>query len=138
MESVQVIENLSLEDIKVKYLSCKEQYGEQVAFFEVSDEESKQMFKGVEDKASDGVKMPYFNSTNSDALVLKVKAKFIKDFGVLAQQYNYHMTVNLEGYNFNNTKGYYAKIPKISRIVSRQQQDMTHAMNSLDRSFVDI
>ena len=42
-EQVEQIENLSLEDIKVKYLSCKDLYGEQVAFFEVSDEESKQM-----------------------------------------------------------------------------------------------
>ena len=136
MEQVEQIFNLSLAGIKAKYLSCKEQYGDQVAYFEVSDEASKQSLKRVQDKAEDGVKMPYFNSTNSDALVLRVKAKHIKGFDGTKSEYN--MTVNLEGYNFNDHKVYYAKITKIRKITSRQQQNMAHAMNSLDRSFVDI
>ena len=87
---------------------------------------------GVEEKACDGVKMPYFNSTNSDALVLKVKAKFIKGFDKLVTKSEYNMTVNLEAYNFNDTKGYYAKINKIGRIVSRQQRELAVLVNDFN------
>ena len=138
MEQVEQIESLILRNVKAKYLSCKEQYGDQVAFFEVSDEASKQSFKRVQDRADDGVKMPYFNSTNSDALVLRVKAKHIKGFD--GSKGDYNMIVNLEGYNFNDNKGYYAKIDKIRKITSRQQQDMAQAWSSLDPdpSLVDM
>ena len=71
------MESLSLHNAKVKYISCKEQFDQQYAFFVIDHEKTKEEFKKVADKYA-GVKLPFFVSETTGDYILKVSAKHIR------------------------------------------------------------
>ena len=107
------MESLSLHNAKVKYISCKEQFDQQYAFFAIEHEKTKEEFKKVSEKYP-GVKLPFFLSETTGDYILKVNAKRITDFDALVLKDTYKANVSLAGYSFNDNKGFYAKIDKIS------------------------
>ena len=122
------MESLSLHNAKVKYISCKEQFDQQYAFFVIDHEKTKEEFKKVLEKYP-GVKLPFFVSETTGDYILKVSAKHITGFSDLVLQDTYKVNVSMAGYSFNNNKGFYAKIDRLSPTTYNKTGDIQKIIN---------
>jgi len=113
------MESLSLHNAKVKYISCKEQFDQQYAYFVIDHEKTKEEFKKVLEKYP-GVKLPFFVSETTGDYILKVSAKRIAGFSDLVLHDTYKANVSMAGYSFNDNKGFYAQQPTTKWEISKR------------------
>ena len=85
-----------------------------ISFFCFSAREISDAFNGKPASAARAKETLFFLSETTGDYILKVNAKRITDFDALVLKDTYKANVSLAGYSFNDNKGFYAKIDKIS------------------------
>ena len=125
------IENIALNSAKVKFISCKEQFNQQYAYFVIDHEKTKEEFKKVIEQYPD-LKMPFFVSDDSGDYILKVKTRFIPGFDGLMLKNQYKANISLNGYSMDGMKGMYAKMEKIGPTIYNKINTPQKVINICD------
>lgn len=79
---------------KVKYISCKDQFNQQYAYFVIDHEKTKDEFNKVIEQHPD-LKMPFFVSDSTGDYILKVKTRFVQGFDDLVVKTQYKANIIL-------------------------------------------
>ena len=115
------INKIIINDLLVEYLSTKEYYGNDVAYFKIVDTSYKNKLKPIFSVVEEDMKMPTWQGDNG-LYILKVKEKFINYFNDLVKNSMYKVDIDFEMYNLETDdkqiRGYYAKLPKVVHALS--------------------
>jgi hypothetical protein len=105
---MEKFDGFSFNNAKLKYISCKEQYDQQYAYFVIDHEKTKEEFKKIQETYL-GVKLPFFVSDTTGDYILKVNAKKISNFDELVLKEQYKATVSMAGYIMNDSQGLFVR-----------------------------
>ena len=107
---------VTVNDLLVEYLTTKEYYGSDTAYFKIIDPGYKNKLKPIFSVVEEDMKMPTWQGDNG-LYILKVKDRFINYFNDLVRNNMYTVDIDFEMYNLETNdkqiRGYYAKLPKV-------------------------
>ena len=110
------VNKIIINDLLVEYLTTKQYYGNDVAYFKIVDTGYKNKLKPIFSVVEEDMKMPTWQGDNG-LYILKVKDKFINYFNDLVKNNLYNVDIDFEMYNLETEdkqiRGYYAKLPKV-------------------------
>ena len=122
---------VGLNSAKVKYMSCKEQFNQQYAYFVIDHEKTKDELRKIIEQHPD-LNMPCFVSDSTGDYILKVKTRFVQGFDDLVVKAQYKANINLNGYIMDGMKGMYAKIEKITPTIYNRHNALQQIINICD------
>ena len=110
------VNKILINDLFVEYLTTKQYYGNDVAYFKIVDIGFKNKLKPIFSVVEEDMKMPTWRGDNG-LYILKVKDKFINYFNDLVKNNLYNVDIDFEMYNLEiedkQIRGYYAKLQKV-------------------------
>ena len=110
------VNKIIINDLLVEYLTTKEYYGSDTAYFKIIDPGYKNKLKPIFSVVEEDMKMPTWQGDNG-LYIPKVEDRFINYFNDLVRNNMYTVDIDFEMYNLETNdkqiRGYYAKLPKV-------------------------
>ena len=114
---------VEVNNLTVEFLSKKKNdYGAEICYMKVVDKEGKKKMKSLTCLHDEGIRMPYWVTSDKQEMILKCKDKFCGCIEPLEQGRLCSIDAEFERYSIdreNETpiKGYYMKVPQMKAII---------------------
>ena len=119
---------VEVNSLMVEFLSKKENYYGEICYMKVVDKDMKKKMKPITVLDDEGMRMPYWVTSDKQEMILKCKDKVCGCIEPLEQGRLYSIDAEFESYciekeNEESVKGYYLKVPQMKAFIEIDDSD---------------